>query len=177
MLSADNNNLISMCTTKEIENMMIFTHFLIILHISRYFTVSCLENISSLAWDNQTRSVKRILLSGGIGAESSVEIFDPDTGHSCFLPSLPEDNKRYGHTMDNNVICGGDDYLVAKTTCLTFSSGNWESTPLLEERSGHCSWEIEEGTLVMGGASSPATSEIVGREEQSFLLQYNTWYM
>merc|ERR1711892_1174467 len=122
-----------------------------------------------------------ILLSGGyknsIGALTSVEVFSPSTGQSCSLPSLPV--QRYGHTMDNLLVCGGE---YTRTTCLTFSSGKWmTSHSLVEERWAHTSWQTEQGVVVlMGGDGSPATSELVqmGGEqgEPSFPMQYRTWH-
>ena len=46
-----------------------------------------------------------------------------------------------------------------------------------EEREYHVSWTVEEGTVLMGGFWSEATSEIVkqdGTTETSFGLQYDT---
>ena len=50
---------------------------------------------------------------------------------------------------------------------------------LQEEREYHVSWTVEEGTVLMGGFWSEATSEIVkqdGTTETSFGLQYDTEY-
>merc|ERR1711892_347638 len=119
-----------------------------------------------------------LLLSGGDGAETSVEIYSPFTGQSCSLPSLPD--QRYRHTMDSTLICGGYDSDTS-TTCLTFSSGKWiTSHSLVEKRIAHTSWQTEEGVVLMGGDGGPYSSEIVkmdGEEgEPSFPLQYNTEY-
>merc|ERR1719153_1394297 len=45
-----------------------------------------------------------ILISGG-DSYGSVEVFNPTTGQSCELPSLPYQRSR--HTMDGMTICGG----------------------------------------------------------------------
>lgn len=105
--------------------------------------------------------------------DRSVEVFIPSTGESCFLPSLPDD--RLSHTMDKLTICGGND---TPKTCLSFTSGKWvTSNNLVEERDGHCSWQTEEGLLVLGGLWSPDTSEIVDLAGEqggpSFNLQYS----
>ena len=119
-----------------------------------------------------------ILLSGGYNnyARTSVEVFSPSTGKSCSLPSLPGSTSF--HTMDSLLVCGRG---KTRTTCVTFSSGNWiTSHSLVEERYAHTSWQMEEGMVVlMGGEGSPATSELVqmGGEqgEPSFPMQYRTW--
>merc|ERR1712098_902600 len=46
-----------------------------------------------------------ILISGGEGAVSSVEVLNPSTGKTCSLPSLPD--KRESHTSTGLTLCGG----------------------------------------------------------------------
>jgi hypothetical protein len=123
-------------------------------------------------------SMPGIILSGGYGASTSVEVFVPSTGQSCSLPALPDE--RYGHTMDSLLICGGGwDSTTAATTCLSFTSGQWiTSHTLVEERNYHTSWQTEQGLVLMGGYSSPDTSEILatagGQGGPSFAMQYST---
>ena len=117
-----------------------------------------------------------IILSGGWGAWTSVEVFVPSTGLSCSLPALPD--QRSYHTMDSLLICGGWDSSTA-TTCLSFTSGQWiTSHTLVEERFHHTSWQTEQGLVLMGGQGFPDTSEIVataGRQGgPSFAMQYST---
>jgi len=118
---------------------------------------------------------KGIILSGGRAAnipitKTSVEVFVPSTGKSCSLPSLPDD--RSYHTMDGTLICGG----YGTTTCLSFSSGQWiTSNTLVETRYSHSSWQTDQGVVLMGGAKSGYTSEIVPMDgeqgETSFAMQ------
>ena len=118
-----------------------------------------------------------ILISGGSPVFTSVEVLFPSTNQSCSLPSLPDG--RYDHTMDTMdslLLCGGS---YSPTTCLTFSSGKWiNTTTLAEERADHSSWQSEQGLVLMGGYTSPNTSEIVrvGAEqgEPSFPMYYST---
>ena len=118
-----------------------------------------------------------IILSGGYGAHTSVEVFVPSTGLSCSLPALPDE--RYEHTMDSLLICGGIYTSTAATTCLSFTSGQWiTSHTLVEKRADHTSWQTEQGLVLMGGEGSPYTSEIVatagGQGGPSFAMQYST---
>merc|ERR1711970_232091 len=65
----------------------------------------CSQQISTTS---STPIMEGIIISGGYGAETSVEVFYPtDDKQSCVLPSLP-DQRRY-HTMDSLEICGGGD--------------------------------------------------------------------
>jgi len=120
-----------------------------------------------------------IAVSGGMGDEydtlESVEVFDPHTGLSCSLSTLPE--RRYRHTMDTSYICGGESR--GDTNCLHLVNGQWtEGNTLVEKRREHCSWETEDGILLMGGFDSPTTSEIVnidgGQGGPAFDLKYRT---
>ena len=101
------------------------------------------------------------------GVSDSVEVFNPTTGQSCELPSLPDE--RFGHIMDNLTICGGMDPLLLQPcdvqcptcpncpcptclNCLTFSSGQWETSHALTvDRFGHTSWSTDTGIILLGG--------------------------
>ena len=116
-----------------------------------------------------------IIISGGGDGDklTSVEVFVPSTGLSCSLPGLPDD--RYRHTMDGLLICGGSYYETA-TTCMSFTSGQWNTShTLVERRYIHTSWQTEQGLVLMGGVYSKNTSEIVatagGQGGPSFDLQ------
>ena len=100
-------------------------------------------------------SILGILISG---FGSSVEVFNPTTGHHCELPSLPD--VRTGHTSDGVTLCGGE---YTMDTCITFNSGVWvTSHALTEGRYGHCSWTTEEGKIILlGGEFSDFVTEIL----------------
>ena len=117
-------------------------------------------------------SMPGIILSGGNGAKTSVEVFVPSTGLSCSLPTLPD--QRYDHTMDSLLICGGYDDS-SPSTCLSFTSGQWmTSHTLLERWCTHTSWQTEQGLVLMGGLYRPYTSEIVEQGGPSFDMKYST---
>ena len=51
---------------------------------------------------------------------------------------------------------------------------------LLQRRSGHTSWSVDEGVMLMGGADSPRTTEIAkwdGSNVETFRLKYETLYL
>ena len=80
-----------------------------------------------------------LVISGGYldlrpsdSTTKSVELYQPSTGKHCQLPDLPD--RRDGHSMEGNVICGGVEG-DSRTSCLTLASSGWETTTdLLEER-------------------------------------------
>ena len=116
-----------------------------------------------------------LVMSGGYGANTSVEMFIPSTKHSCTLPSLPDE--RYGHTMSGLTICGGRYKSTTSTTCLQLSSGVWSvSHTLQDERYGHSSWQSDQqGVILMGGYGSGGMSrEVVGQGGVSFDMRYHT---
>ena len=62
--------------------------------------------------------------------------------------------------MDGLIVCGGGP--SSKTTCLTFTSGEWVvSHTLVNQRMVHVSWQTDQGLLLMGGGNMPLSSELV----------------
>ena len=67
------------------------------------------------------------------------------------------------------------------TSCLVLGpdTGDWARTlvPLQEERWDHVAWPGDTGLLLLGGAASPLTSELVswsGTTERAFNLTHRT---
>ena len=122
-----------------------------------------------------------MLITGGYGGDAAgVELFLPSAGTSCVLPSLPD--LRKGHTMDNNIICGGTD---TEDSCLKWWStdtgtGSWKRLLTLDiKRNQHVTWTPEHSrrTYLMGGKHSPKTSTLIkndGTQEPAFQLEYST---
>jgi len=131
----------------------------------------CSHQISTTT---NTPAMEGIIISGGNGARTSVEVFNPSDKTGCLLPSLPDE--RWYHTMDSLELCGG---YSTRTTCITFTSGQWvTSHALTEERWGHTSWSTDAGTILMGGDDSGMTTEIISQGVYEgvpwFDMQYNT---
>ena len=66
-----------------------------------------------------------ILITGGLGADLSAEVFLPATSTSCQLPGLVLE--RSSHTQDNLLVCGGSG---SGSSCEEFSpaTGTWALT-------------------------------------------------
>ena len=124
--------------------------------------------------------IAALIMTGGYndGVLSSVEVYVPSTNTSCSLPSLPVET--HLNSQDGLLLCGG--IGNSRQSCHTFhsDSGEWVRTHnLSEKRSGHSSWQREDGTVVlMGGVDSPTTTEIVSDSSAvstpGFSLKYNT---
>ena len=135
--------------------------------------------LSILEYNNNIH-IAALIMTGGRnnGADlNSVEVYVPSTNTFCSLPPLPVTT--YEHTQDGLLLCGGDQCPPAPAAgrcghkaapvpsemCHTYFpvSGLWiETHPLHERRSGHSSWQREDGTvLLIGGRFSARTTEIV----------------
>ena len=101
-----------------------------------------------------------ILISGG-GLLSSAEVYIPSLQKSCSLPSLRA--SRYRHTQNNLLACGGFGSDTA-TTCELYSPGvGWRPEPytLAEERRGHSSWTLSNGSVVLLGGEGTTRTEVL----------------
>jgi len=136
------------------------------------------EKLMNLFEATDQNKTEGILIAGGTGAENSVEVYIPDTGESCSLPSLPE--ARVDHTVDTiphygPVICGGRD---SPTTCLHMTdSGTWEnliSGPLGAPYTAHTSWSSSAGLYLMGGDYTGLASDLLITSERTGLGPYWT---
>jgi len=122
-----------------------------------------------------------LVMSGGLTRDPSrhVEAFFTESNNSasCFLPDLPAD--RNFNTLDyiegKLVLCGGDVMPSQRhgMSCLyltqVYDWSGWkeldplgpEKVTLTEKRYSHTSWKSPNGLLLIGGAGSPTTTELV----------------
>ena len=124
--------------------------------------VSFVEKTSSI-FLNETKCYRKqrsvVLITGGDDAKEqgwnrAAEIYNPMTKSQCTLPDLLD--RRYGHTQNENLICGGGSTRAATSvlSCVLWNSksGNWtQSHTLNEGRRAHISWASESGVYLMGG--------------------------
>ena len=118
-----------------------------------------------------------MMISGGIS--SKVEVISPSSNVSCSAPDLPQ--PRSAHSMNNNSVCGGFGGADTKTSCDQLTSAGWTRSHTLKyRRAAHCSWEVEDGIILLGGSGSETTSEIAkwdGTTEELFRMKYSTQYI
>jgi len=115
-----------------------------------------------------------LLITGGEGTEHTTEIFVPSTNTSCNFVRMP--TARDEHSQDGFQVCGGDH---ASGTCDTWipETGLWtKSQSLRYTRENHHSWVSEDGVILLGGSSSPTTTEMLsnGSSTNHFSLKYST---
>ena len=119
-----------------------------------------------------------ILITGGLGAEQSAEVFLPWRNTSCQLPSLPD--RRYGHVQAGPLLCAGW-RTSTRRNCLLWSGqeGGWASLPLTltDERRYSSLWARGDQLVIMGGWNNAArTSETLSSDgsvtNSSFMTKY-----
>ena len=123
-----------------------------------------------------------MMVSGGEnggGWKVEVEVISPTGNVSCSVPDLPQ--PRFGHTINNNIVCGGEGGTDTETSCDQLTSAGWTRSHTLQyRRSDHCSWEVKDGIILLGGINSRNTAEIAKwdgtTEELINFLKYDTLY-
>ena len=107
-------------------------------------------------------NISVILVSGGSGADNSVELVHTNGSRICTLPNvLPNLPNHHGHSQTGLTACGGWDSDA--TTCHTLScTGSWEQSHSLdEERQFHSAWASPQGILLIGGYNDGISTELL----------------
>ena len=124
-----------------------------------------------------------IIIAGGWNRDedfTSAEIFQPNKRSTC--PVGKFNIARYGHSMCNNIVCGGDGEQ-AQRTCEKFDGiSSFTSLPvrLVGQRWSHSCWGLKSGdVLLLGGYyGDTETAERVSADGSSssfaFKLPYKT---
>ena len=106
----------------------------------------------------------------GSGPLKSVEAYNPHTKKICSLPDLPD--SRHGHTLCGGLLCGG--YRTGKSCLKLGPAGFVKATVSLQQsRKFHLCWNVPEGVLLLGGESSPSTTELVLRDGSASVGEFN----
>ena len=115
-----------------------------------------------------------MLITGGFTDNSaklkSVEAYNPHISIVCKLSNLPE--SRVGHTVCGGLLCGGQDN---GRSCLKFGLLGFvkATVSLKQQRSWHLCWNVPEGVLLLGGESSPSTTELVLRDGSASVSKFD----
>ena len=117
-----------------------------------------------------------IIITGGYPSYKSVEILRSNGSYWCSLPDLPDD--RSLHTQSGLITCGGYNSSDIKTSCLSFSDGQWSTSHQLQHlRYRHSTWMSQHGVVLMGGGGSDNTTEMLtdnGGSTPAYTLKYET---
>ena len=121
-------------------------------------------------------SGKGLLVAGGLSGSylDLVELFNPTTGTSCVITDKL-DQPRWGHTGDDNLVCGGygTDPI---SSCYNVATG--DTINLLNGRHSHTSWSTDAGIYLFGGwlSSNRRTTELITGDttQAGFGLKYET---
>ena len=116
-------------------------------------------------------------MSGGMSNSSglSAEVYLPSSGERCELPRLTG-QPRDSHGMVGLTVCGGY-HQETSSSCLSLEGRVWDlRAELLQPRWLHSVWESPSGLVLLGGYSSPRTTERIGEDGRStytFPLEYD----
>merc|ERR1712066_621754 len=117
-----------------------------------------------------------IMVMGGF-YPTSVELYNPATNFSCYLPDLP--SNRFSTVNHEFLVCGGGGSSTS-SSCLLLVNGTWTSAhTLYSSRVRSSIWDSSKGLVIMGGLSSSAenTAELLKDDfssEYSFSLSAST---
>jgi len=143
---------------------------------------------SGITTTTTTTPVPGVIITGGDPFSSvgvKVEVFNMKTNKTCELPDLPG-GVRVCHSQCGHLLCGGGYYPSStQRSCLILNPLTGDFTPtsvtLRERRVNHLCWDVEGEngpTLLMGGISSPRSTELVSSNGSSssanFTLTYDT---
>ena len=117
------------------------------------------------------------LISGGLPYSSNkkVELYNPYSGNSCPVQDLQE--ARPGHTSCSGLICGSRSFSTRRS-CEKITGTEVSPLPSLtldQERYHHLCWSLPgyggDKILLLGGRSSPTTSEVVSGSKSTGSLK------
>ena len=86
---------------------------------------------------------------------------------------MPED--RFGHTLNQNIACGGVDPQV-RQSCVFYESGTWNdfTWELNNPRKRHVSWKRPNGDIyLIGGGNNEYTTEIISTSASQSIEGFN----
>jgi len=117
-----------------------------------------------------------VIITGGNPVYSmglKVEVFNINANKSCRLDDLPGD-ARYKHSHCGHLLCGGESSIATLRSCLKLNhlTGDFSPTSvrLKALRATHSCWDVEGENgpiLLMGGQSSPRSTELVSSDGSS----------
>ena len=120
-------------------------------------------------WNCKAGGSKQCYQGGRGQIIKSVEAYNPHIKKICKLPDLPD--SRQLHT-----VCGG--LLCSERSCLKLGPWGFVKTTvsLQQRRTHHLCWNVPEGVLLLGGSSSPSTTELVLLDGSASVSKFDLSY-
>ena len=111
-----------------------------------------------------------MLITGGWSSSGKlVEAYNPHTKKICKLSNLP-------YAVDRHTVCGG--LLCSGKSCFKLGPAGFvkATVSLQQNRFYHHCWNVPEGVLLLGGESSPSTTELVLRDGSASVSKFGLTY-
>jgi len=143
-------------------------------------TCLCLGLLTNTTTTTTTTTATGFIIAGGYNGsvQSSAEVFNPMTGHSCRAGNLSQ--TRQDAPMCHNIICGGWGSPDPDRSCERFdgaSSFARLSVRLMQRRDDHLCWGLKSGEVILfGGLESKRTTERVSADGLSSSRDFNLPY-
>jgi len=142
-------------------------------------TVTTTSTTTTTVKTTSTTTPEVIMITGGYPEKDVgqlAELLSPNGTHICELERMPE--KRFKHTQSGLISCGGNGNGPGYS-CLSFAGGSWKKhgTTLVSRRVSHNSWNQGDKVMLIGGYSSPKTTETIssnGIHQATFNLEHSS---
>ena len=115
----------------------------------------------------RTCSSLGILIYGGTDSPTGEpELFSPSAGGQCGLASLPPPHQ---------LLQSPGDVFCSDWSCSHWSGHAWQPLSLPQGRSGHITWRLEEGFLLLGGrlSSGFTYTSVLVKHDGTFQASFN----
>ena len=115
----------------------------------------------------RTCSSPGIIIYGGTDSPTGEpELFSPSAGGQCGLASLPPPE----------LLLQSPGVVFCSVSCSHWTGHTWEPLSLPQDRSGHITWRVTEGFLLLGGKLSSSgftDTSVLGKHDGTFQTGFN----
>jgi len=127
------------------------------------------EDIQEAVQECNGKEKEQVIMVAG-GGSTSVQLYNPKTGFSCFIPPLLY--PKVSPVASGLRVCGGS---YDNKNCVEFQGGDWVGPPpyLMDYRIGSSGWDSYQGLVLMGGFSQLGTTEILRDYPENSQYDFN----
>jgi len=139
--------------------------------------IRTISSTTSIITTTTTATGQGLLVAGGWNGSNYldvVEIINLESLSSCIV-DVYLDQPRYAHTGDGDLVCGGANGDHNIGSCHNIVTGT--NISLIDERFLHLSWSTGQEILLLGGAYTSRTTELITGDttQAGFDLKYDTY--